>query len=75
MHLKPWVEVVLGEFGPERVMFGSDWPVCNVGGPGTDLSWRHWHDVVTAILEAENLTDGEKSMIWSGTAAKAYNIT
>jgi L-rhamnono-1,4-lactonase len=56
-------------------MFGSDWPVCNVEGPGPDLSWRHWHDVVTAILEAENLTDGEKCMIWSGTAAKAYNIT
>jgi L-rhamnono-1,4-lactonase len=74
-HMKPWIEVVLNAFGPERIMFGSDWPVCNVQGPGTDLSWRHWHDTVTAILEAENLTDGEKSMIWSGTAAKAYNIT
>jgi L-rhamnono-1,4-lactonase len=75
MHMKPWVEVVLSAFGPERIMFGSDWPVCNVHGPGTDMSWRHWHNTVMAILEAENLTDGEKNMIWNGTAAKAYNIT
>ena len=26
--LKPYVEVVLDAFGPDRVMFGSDWPVC-----------------------------------------------
>ena len=75
VHLKPWIEVLLSAFGPERIMFGSDWPVCNVEGPGTELSWKHWHDVVTAVLEAENLTDAEKSMIWSGTAAKAYNIS
>jgi L-rhamnono-1,4-lactonase len=74
MHMKPWIEVVLAAFGPDRIMFGSDWPVCNVEGPGTDLSWRHWHDVVTAILDAENLTGQEKGLIWSGTAAKAYNI-
>jgi L-rhamnono-1,4-lactonase len=75
MHMKPWIEGVLSTFGPERIMFGSDWPVCNVEGPGTELSWRHWHDLVTAILEAEKLTDEEKGLIWSGTAAKAYNIS
>jgi L-rhamnono-1,4-lactonase len=74
MHMKPWIEVALGAFGPGRIMFGSDWPVCNVEGPGTGLSWKHWHDVVTAILEGEKLTDEEKCLIWSGTAAKAYNI-
>lgn len=26
--LRPYAEVVLEAFGPERVMFGSDWPVC-----------------------------------------------
>jgi L-rhamnono-1,4-lactonase len=74
MHMKPWIEVVLAAFGPERIMFGSDWPVCNAEGPGIELSWRLWHDVVTAILETEKLTDEEKGLIWSGTAAKAYNI-
>ena len=74
MHMMPWIRVVLSAFGPERIMFGSDWPVCNVEGPGTELSWGHWHDVVTATLEAEGLTDEEKGLIWSGTAVKAYNI-
>ena len=27
-HLKPYVEHVLACFGEDRVMFGSDWPVC-----------------------------------------------
>lgn len=27
----PWLGVVLATFGPSRIMFGSDWPVCTVG--------------------------------------------
>lgn len=73
-QIKPWMDVVLGAFGPRRIMFGSDWPVCNVRGPGPDLSWRHWLDMVTAILEAEQLTEEEKGLVWSGTAATAYDI-
>ena len=30
--LKPYVEVALSAFGPERCMFGSDWPVCELAG-------------------------------------------
>ncbi len=48
--LKPWTDVVFDAFGPSRIMFGSDWPVCNVGGPGAGLSWTYWHDVVETIL-------------------------
>src|SRR5262249_4160264 len=29
---RPYVEVVLEAFGPDRVMFGSDWPVCLLAG-------------------------------------------
>lgn len=71
---RPWVDVVFQAFGPSRIMFGSDWPVCNVGGPGTAKSWTHWHDLVAAILTSQNLTQKEKAQIWSGTAAEAYNI-
>jgi L-rhamnono-1,4-lactonase len=71
---KPWIDVVFEAFGPSRIMFGSDWPVCNVGGPGTAKSWDHWHDLVQAILTAQNLTWDEKARIWSGTAVEAYNI-
>ena len=30
--LKPYVDAALESFGPERLMFGSDWPVCELGG-------------------------------------------
>ncbi len=74
MQLRPWTEVVLKAFGPGRIMFGSDWPICNVGGPGPELSWNQWHNVVAAILEAQGLTDPEKTMVWSGSAKQAYGI-
>lgn len=74
-QLRPWADSIFQIFGPERIMFGSDWPVCNVGGPGTEMSWKHWHDVVAAILDDQDLTDDEKRMVWSGTAARAYDIS
>jgi L-rhamnono-1,4-lactonase len=72
--LKPWTDVVFDAFGPSRTMFGSDWPVCNVGGPAVELSWQCWHDVADAILSALNLAHDEKLMVWSGTAQLAYSI-
>ncbi|RMZ89585.1 hypothetical protein DV736_g3192, partial [Chaetothyriales sp. CBS 134916] len=73
-QIAPWVSVVFTAFTPSRIMFGSDWPVCNVGGPGIAKSWSHWHSVVTAILDTLSLTPEEKALVWSGTAMKAYNI-
>jgi L-rhamnono-1,4-lactonase len=72
--LKPWTDVAFATFGTSRIMFGSDWPVCNVGGPGVELSWQYWHDIVEAILSARCLSDDEKAMVWSGNARIAYNI-
>ena len=74
MQLRPWTEAVFEAFGPARVMFGSDWPICNVGGPGPELSWNHWHDMIAALLGAQGLSDAEKAMVWSGTAKQAYGI-
>jgi L-rhamnono-1,4-lactonase len=71
---KPWVDVVFRAFGPARIMFGSDWPVCNVGGPGAQASWRHWHALVAAILDSQGLNAEDKTQVWSGTAIQAYNI-
>ena len=36
-----WMDQVLVEFGPSRIMFGSDWPVCNVGGGGNGVAWKN----------------------------------
>ncbi|KAJ9662930.1 L-rhamnono-gamma-lactonase [Neophaeococcomyces mojaviensis] len=71
---KPWIDAVFGAFGASRIMFGSDWPVCNVGGPGPDKAWAHWLGYVTAVLDDQKLSDGEKARVWAGTAAEAYDL-
>ncbi|EXJ92057.1 hypothetical protein A1O3_00607 [Capronia epimyces CBS 606.96] len=71
---RPWVDAVFKSFGPGRTMFGSDWPVCNAGGPGVQASWGHWHSLVAAILDDQGLTPEQKAQVWSGTAIEAYNI-
>ena len=72
--IQPWTDAVFDAFGPSRVMFGSDWPVCNIGGGGNDVSWNRWKQVVEGILEARGLTDEEKQGVWGRVAIKAYGI-
>jgi L-fuconolactonase len=65
--LQPYVDVVLEAFGPERVMFGSDWPVC--------LLAASYAEVVQA---AEDLTAGlsttERDAIFGETARRVYKL-
>lgn len=75
-HMRPWVEHVLTCFGPNRVMFGSDWPVCNVRGPKGEDSWAVWKDVVGLIVDHNNLrlNDDHKESVWKNTAKEAYRL-
>lgn len=44
----PYVTAVMGWFGEDRLMFGSDWPVCLLGGaptPRSRLGWSHVWEV------------------------------
>jgi predicted TIM-barrel fold metal-dependent hydrolase len=43
--LAPWMDAVLGAFGPDRLVWGSDWPVVNLGS-----NLPAWIDVTTAWL-------------------------
>ncbi|CRG89827.1 hypothetical protein PISL3812_06866 [Talaromyces islandicus] len=72
-HMLPWLDVVFDTFKPHRIMFGSDWPVCNLGGGG-DGSWAKWKAVVECILDRRRLTDGQRVDIWGGTAVRAYGL-
>ncbi|KAK0728548.1 hypothetical protein B0T26DRAFT_673062 [Lasiosphaeria miniovina] len=59
-------------FGPARVMFGSDWPVCNLGtGRG---AWRKWYNMIRMMCYHSKLSLEEETMIFSGTARKAYKL-
>jgi L-rhamnono-1,4-lactonase len=73
-RMRPWLEVIFRSFGPNKTMFGSDWPVCNVRGPGDAASWQRWRVVVEAVLEDFGFLEGDKDRIWFGTAAEAYKV-
>ncbi|KAL4766075.1 uncharacterized protein BDW70DRAFT_41315 [Aspergillus foveolatus] len=73
--LQPWTDVVFDVFGPERVMFGSDWPVCNIGGGGNLVTWSRWSRVVTSVLERRALDEKQLKGIWGQVAVKAYGVT
>jgi L-fuconolactonase len=65
--LRPYAEVVLDAFGPARVMFGSDWPVC--------LLAASYADVTSAAQElTAALTREEQALIFGGTAARIYRL-
>lgn len=66
-ELRPAIDVALEAFGPQRLLFGSDWPVCRlVSGYG---------DVVRATEHAiAALSDDEQRAIMGGTAARVYRL-
>jgi L-fuconolactonase len=66
--LRPYVAHILATFGPERVMWGSDWPVLNLAG-----DYAGWHgiarDLVTELAGSDALAD-----VMGGTAARFYRL-
>ncbi|KAL2175749.1 uncharacterized protein P884DRAFT_204984 [Thermothelomyces heterothallicus CBS 202.75] len=70
--IMPWLAVVVAAFGPSRIMFGSDWPVCTVG-VGED-AWKKWHKVVDMVCDLAGLSERDQEMLWSGTAKQAYKL-
>ncbi len=65
--LVPYFDVVLKAFGPQRLLFGSDWPVCL-----TATTYRRWFSVVRKQIAA--LSASEQGAILGGTAARVYRL-
>jgi L-fuconolactonase len=65
--LRPHVEVALEAFGPQRIMAGSDWPVCTVAA-----SYGQWIAALETLLTA--LSAEEKARIFGGTAIEVYRL-
>ena len=65
--LRPYVESALELFGPERLMFGSDWPVCELAG-----SYRQVYEALVEVLGP--LSDTEREQIFGGTATRFYGL-
>lgn len=65
--LKPYVAHLLEHFGPQRLMWGSDWPVLNLNG-----NYRDWH--ATAQNLTSHLEKADQDAIFGGNARAFYRI-
>jgi L-fuconolactonase len=65
--LRPAADVVLEAFGPDRVLFGSDWPVSLLAAP--------YAGVVRAAEElTAALSPSERAAVFGGTAIDVYDL-
>lgn len=65
--LRPYAAHVLSAFGPNRVMFGSDWPVCELAA-----TYDQVHAAAQEFTAA--LSPAEQAEVYAGTATRAYSI-
>ena len=65
--LRPYVDHLLATFGPDRLLFGGDWPVSTLA---TD--YPRWVATVETLLAG--LSAEEQRRIWSTNAARVYRL-
>lgn len=63
--LRPYVEHLLATFGPQRLIWGSDWPVCTLAS-----TYENWLETTDILLSG--LSDAERDAILGGNATRAY---
>lgn len=64
---EPYMDIVFNAFGAERVMYGSDWPVCNVAGG---------YQKVFALADGyvKKLSQDEQEQFWGLNAVNFYQL-
>lgn len=65
--IQPYVDHLLATFGPDRLMWGSDWPVINLTG-----TYGGWLAQCEAMLTA--LDENQKAAVFGGNGARFYDI-
>ncbi len=66
-QLHPYFEVVLETFGPNRLMLGSDWPVCLVA-----TTYKNWFEI--AKSQISQLSKNEQNLIFHKNATQVYQL-
>jgi len=66
-QLQPYFDAIFEAFGPQRVMYGSDWPVCLLREP-----YAKW--AKTAGQLSASLSEDEQAAFWGGNAARIYGL-
>jgi L-fuconolactonase len=65
--LRPYTDTALDAFGPGRLMFGSDWPVCTLAAS--------YSEVLRAARDlTADLSGAEREAIFAGTATRLYGL-
>jgi len=66
-RLRPYFDLAVDSFGPARLMFGSDWPLCTLQARYSDV-------VTAAVALTSELSAAEQAAILAGTARRVYRI-
>ena len=66
-HLRPYYDFALQAFGPDRLMFGSDWPPCTLDATYAQVC-------ATARALTADLSEPEQAAIFSDTARRTYGL-
>jgi predicted TIM-barrel fold metal-dependent hydrolase len=66
--LRPFIDHAIGSFGWDRVMFGSDWPVCTLSA-----SYRQWVEALQAITQGAGEVNQRK--LFHDNAVRVYRLT
>jgi L-fuconolactonase len=66
-QLVPYFEICLDAFGADRLMFGSDWPVCLIA-----ISYNEWLNIVKEFIA--KISVDEQTQILYKNVIRAYNL-
>ena len=66
-ELKPYIRHLIEAFGYDRLMFGSDWPVCTLAA-----TYQEWVDAL--LWAVEDASDAEKNRLFYENASEFYSL-
>lgn len=66
-HFRPYLETVIEAFGPDRLMFGSDWPVCRLAG-----TYEQVEGLVRDFVRG--WSPEQQAGFWGGNCARFYGV-
>ena len=69
--LRPCVDVLWRAFGPDRLLWGSDWPVLRLAG-----DYQQWLDMSRALIRSVDpvVSDGAMNAVFGGNAMRVYRL-
>jgi L-rhamnono-1,4-lactonase len=71
-RMSPWTSRIYKCFGSKRVIWGSDWPVCNV--TGGRKAFGLWEKVTERLLSEAGINECDQEGFWCENALRIYKI-